>query len=193
MDTRNTRQQFRRKASASGTFPVSMLQEELPRHVRLAAQFGGAGTHVHEQTKSLSRKSTCACLETGARNLSSDSESGPMRSIPRLPLLRSKRSEHLDEVPKSAKGHHDRYESEGGACYQQTHRPKPLPTAHCTAFPAAGFNVPAMLLLAGVTKSEPPTNPTAANPKATNPVVFSDQCRKKKGTIAPTAPISIAR
>src|SRR6266536_4455418 len=117
-----------------------------------------------------------------------------MRDIPILSRPHRQRTKHLEQVAQSTKGNDDRYVGEGRAGDQQTDRPKPPPSVHRAVSPAAGLVDPEKLLPAdGVPRSEPPTRPAAASPNATKPVTFSDQRRKKNGTMAPAAPINMAR
>src|SRR5580765_2491169 len=116
-----------------------------------------------------------------------------MWNIPALGRPDRQRTKHLEQVAESTNGNDDCYVGEGRAGYEQTDCPKPQPSVHCVGSPAAGFILLERSLLADdVPRSEPPTRPTAANPKATKPVTFSDQCKKKNGTMAPAAPISMA-
>src|SRR5215467_4402837 len=102
-------------------------------------------------------------------------------------------TKHFEKVAESTKRHDYRYVGERRASYEQTDRPKPFPNVHWEVSPAAGLSLPERLLLADdFPRSEPPTRPAAASPKAIKPVTFSDQCRKKKGTMAPAAPINMA-
>src|SRR5881392_537764 len=117
-----------------------------------------------------------------------------MWSIPIPGRPYGQRTKHLEQVAQSANGNDHRYVGEGRAGYQQTHCPKPSPAAHRAVSSAAGLVVPEKLLLADdFPRSEPPTRPAAASPKATKPVTFSDQRRKKNGTMAPAAPINMAK
>src|SRR5882672_6895248 len=108
------------------------------------------------------------------------------------PLLR-KSAEHRKQVLVAL--HHDDPGDHGerNAGDRQPGGPEDQPIVH-----AASFNVDSGLAPvedggARLPIREPRMSPRAARPNAQKPVMFSLQCRKKKGMIAPAAPISMAR
>ena len=101
-----------------------------------------------------------------------------------------KRTEHCFQVAKSEQYDNGSDYRERCSGDHEPDRPKNFPGSHC--FSVAAFAKCGVAVGSDFT-NDPMNNPAAARPKAMKPVMFSFQCRKKKGTIAPSAPISIAR
>src|SRR5258706_1248802 len=143
--------------------------------------------------KSLSGNSTFARADTRAKNLSWEGASGLTRGILNHFVLVAQRLEHVEQVAEAAHRDDDRDVGERGAGDEQATGQEPDPGLHRRASPPAGLNLPASLSAEGRVNNEPAISPVAASPKATKPVTFSDQGKKKKGTMAPMAPINMAR
>src|SRR5271155_560524 len=97
--------------------------------------------------------------------------------------------------PQIAKTLHRHDQSNNGKRHSRNHQPR-RPEIH----PSVHDESPLCTESSGIRgfasffpSSDPISNPTADNPKAANPAKLSLLCRKKNGTIAPAAPISIAQ
>lgn len=111
---------------------------------------------------------------------------GTMSLLAVLSGLGGEATEHLYQVP-IAPDRDDRGDYRKGAGRNdQRSGPECLPIDHVVSLSATprGEDRP---------DNEPDSKPSAAKANAMNPVRLSLQCSKKKGTMTPTAPSSIAR
>src|SRR5262249_41656855 len=104
-----------------------------------------------------------------------------------LPFLQS--AEQIAQVLEALDGHYECDQSKRKAGKQQSNGPEGLPRSHLVVswIPGVSGDLPGFL------SSEPTRSPTAPKPKAPKPAIVPFQCRNKNGTIAPAAPINMAK
>ena len=98
-------------------------------------------------------------------------------------LVAAEAREPLPQVATSLQRHDDRDCGERPAGDHQHQRPEQQPEVHRALRSAGDVRL----------SSDPTTRPHSASPNAAKPVMFSFQCRKKNGTIAPAAPMNMAK